>query len=274
MSSFNSIPKRWLVIGGGPCGIGSITRLLDFGVEVTWVDQSFSIGRMGEYYRNVPSNTLNGDLINGFIIPRELCFKDVEQQVREKGKLVMSELELERCYDLGLFVSTLEEMNTMLTSKVECVKGTVTLINKENVSGDWCVNVSTDEGVKALLVDVVLVCCGSAPTQLSSLQLPKHELSKPFAKLDGFILHNLDFMVDPVHVRNYLQFSHYRASTAEATEGTTALAGSQDTWVVLGNSHSAMLVIMNLYESGVRNIINFHRSELKFMHVTEEGWKR
>ena len=45
-------------------------------------------------------------------------------------------------------------------------------------------------------------------------------------------------------------------------------------WAVIGGSHSAMLIVMNLIEAGASKIINFYRSDLRFMHVTEDGWLR
>ena len=52
------------------------------------------------------------------------------------------------------------------------------------------------------------------------------------------------------------------------------LAESDSVWAVIGGSHSAMLVVKNLVEAGAKNIVNIYRSDLRFMHATEEGWLR
>ncbi len=41
-----------------------------------------------------------------------------------------------------------------------------------------------------------------------------------------------------------------------------------------GSSHSAMLIVKNLFEQGVRNIVNIVRTDYRFMYDTEEGWPR
>lgn len=49
----------WAVVGAGPAGVTSVAQLLEHGVkerEIVWIDPEFSSGRMGKYYRNVPSN--------------------------------------------------------------------------------------------------------------------------------------------------------------------------------------------------------------------------
>lgn len=53
---------EWTVVGAGPAGIIAIAMLLDLGIpasKIFWVDPTFSVGRLGEYYSNVDGNTVN-----------------------------------------------------------------------------------------------------------------------------------------------------------------------------------------------------------------------
>jgi hypothetical protein len=78
-------------------------------------------------------------------------------------------------------------------------------------------------------------------------------------------------MVNPAHVRGLLADAPF---TEDGGLRSPSNSLTDEVWAVVGNSHSAMLVVKNLHDCGVKRILNFHRSELKFMHVTEEGWTR
>ena len=54
------IKAKWMVIGAGPSGILNIGKLLDNKIkpnEIIWIDPCFNVGRIGKFYKNVPSNT-------------------------------------------------------------------------------------------------------------------------------------------------------------------------------------------------------------------------
>jgi hypothetical protein len=251
---------HWLVVGGGPCGIGSVGRLLDYGAKVTWVDPTFSVGRMGRYYRGVPANTLNGDLIKGFQLSPSLGYTEAQTILTKKGKVAMGELPLNVCYDLGVFVESLEEVAVNLANRSERIAGFVYEI-RQTENGLWTVFVS-DKKTKVLVTcDAVLLCCGASPTPFVGTGILPLADEQPHVQLDDHTrLHNLDYVVDPCYVRQLVEQS---LPTAR-----------DEVWAVVGNSHSAMLVIKNLYECGVRNIVNYYRSDIKFMHTTPEGWVR
>lgn len=51
---------QWAVIGAGPAGIAAIGKLLDSGViatDILWIDPAFKVGDLGQFWRNVSSNT-------------------------------------------------------------------------------------------------------------------------------------------------------------------------------------------------------------------------
>lgn len=254
--------SRWTVVGAGPCGIGSVGRLLDYGTQVTWVDPKFEEGRMGNYYKNVPSNTLNGDLIAGLNVSPALRFRDVDVMRRTTPeKMVMSDLDFNTCYDLGVFVNTLSDVRELIMKSTTILKGEATEIIFDSVAQCW--NVCTKIGDEMFwhTADVVLYCGGSRPIILHELSMTEEQRRSPCVEMSNIVFHNLDYMVDPKHCSELLSIddAHYMRDTK---------------WAVVGNSHSAMLVMMNLYEAGARNIVNFHRSDLRFMHDTEEGWRR
>jgi pyruvate/2-oxoglutarate dehydrogenase complex dihydrolipoamide dehydrogenase (E3) component len=248
---------RWVVVGAGPCGIGAVARLLDFGFEVLWVDPVFQVGRMGNYYRNVPSNTLNGDLIVGFECSKSLNFVDVENKRRSNGAVCMSDLEQDKCYDLGIFVSTVDDCAKVLQKRVTCMYGQVTYLTALGSFNKWKVHVRDNEGRDFCeSADIVLLCCGAKPKVFGTS--PPQSSSELYYILDGVKMHNLDYMVDPLYCKTLLQ---------------QELRNLNDvTWAVIGNSHSAMLVLMNLIQAGATQIVNLYRSEPRFMHTTDEGW--
>ncbi|KAI9610446.1 hypothetical protein H4Q26_006586 [Puccinia striiformis f. sp. tritici PST-130] len=49
---------EFVVVGAGPAGLTAVATLIDHGVtRIAWVDDSFVGGRLGEKYREIPSNT-------------------------------------------------------------------------------------------------------------------------------------------------------------------------------------------------------------------------
>eukprot|EP01035_Chromulina_nebulosa_P008593 gene8593-11647_t len=78
------------------------------------------------------------------------------------------------------------------------------------------------------------------------------------------LYHSMDKMVDPQYCINII--------AEELPSESHSI--SPAVWAVIGGSHSAMLVVKNLVEAGAKKIINIYRSDLRFMHKTEEGWLR
>ena len=249
--------KRWIVVGAGPCGIGSVARLLDNDMEVTWIDPNFYCGRMGKFYANVPSNTLNGDLIRAFEISPALEFVGKQQMFRDAGERCMSDLSYSQCYDLGLFVDTLRASTEVLKKKTFSVTGIVTSALFVGVSESWQVYVKdTDGSVSLHEADAILYCCGSKPIEwMPGVTICNQQNA---VERQNIISHKLDLMVDPVYVCKLL----------------CSVEMKNAAWAVVGNSHSGLLVVKNLYEAGATNIINLYRSELRFMHYTDEGWRK
>lgn len=51
---------KWAVVGAGPAGIAAVGKLLDQGIDpnaILWLDPAFTVGDLGNLWRNVSSNT-------------------------------------------------------------------------------------------------------------------------------------------------------------------------------------------------------------------------
>lgn len=252
--------RHWVVVGSGPCGIGSVGRLLDHGARVTWIDPSFLVGRMGKFYRGVPANTLNGDLITGFQLSPSLEYEKSQALLANSGKRTMNGLSRDVCYDLGVFVETLEAVQDILIPKTNAIVGMAEVIRRNADEGSWDVVVRDRSGIVNVHCDTVLICCGAVPAAHPSLPSPGQVEADHWHLDDRTVVHDLDRMVDPCYLHQLLQ--------------DTVPQAKEQVWAVVGNSHSAMLVMKNLHDCGVRRIVNYHRSDVKFMHQTAEGWAR
>lgn len=249
---------RWAVIGAGPCGAAAVGKLCDGGFDVTWVDSSrFQCGRMGRLYRNVPANTPAASFVASFRSSPSLSF-DAAQARRKRqhpGRPILTDLSPGQCPDLGLFVDALEDSVCALREKVRVVDGTVvTLHSASRDASEWTIGVrmATDcrpgeppgQPDMALSVDAVILCTGSRPRP------------SPVRPAGGAAEHHIDVAVDPTAV----------AAALRRTPGLRA-----QTWAVVGNSHSGMLAIKNLIESGVKRVVNIYRSEIRYFYSSPDG---
>lgn len=272
--------RSWAVIGGGPCGIATVGRLLDLNQSVTWIDPSFKSGRMGEYYRRVPANTLNGDLLVANRLCKSFKFDSYQDIRRHRGEIVMADLPENQCFELGYFVDSLDDMTTELLPKVNVIRGYVRSVQKISDSKQWkfeveqtdsqiSTNLSETESTKLKgknsmmvgYVDGVIHISGCKPKPLPDFPLVEENQSPAVIKLANgrnALVHSLDLMVDPIVCKTIS--SQYPAS---------------DKWLVVGDSHSGMLVVKNLVEGqAVENVVNMYRSPLRFMYVTPSGCKK
>ncbi len=260
-----SIRKSWLVVGGGPCGIGVVGMLLDCGQEVTWVDPAFEVGRMGKFYRNVPANTLNGDLMKAFGQCDSFEFPATQLERRQRGNFVMSDLPFDTCHNLAILVDALQDTSDVLKRKVHhLVYGYMESI-KLMEDGRWEYFIlSKYHGHLRNLVDAVVLVNGCHPRCLPQFPLVQESSPSLSVAVTSSIkgeskivkFHSLDLLLDPIYTQELLR------SNEECLN---------QRWAVIGNSHSGMLVVKNLLEAGHKDIVNLHRSPMKFMHKNERG---
>lgn len=268
MSRFLTKSRKWAVIGAGPCGIGVVGRLLDLGQQVTWIDPAFEVGRMGPFYRNVPANTLNIDLIVAAKLCNSFKFDETQQKRRDRGEVVMADLPPQECFPLGYLVDFLEDSTVELKKHVNVVQGRLTSLQKESIQApQWTYHVIADDGDEITgEVDGVINVTGCKPVSLPGLpSVVAHQSSikRLVSSGDGvekaMAFHSLDQTVNPEFIRTLLHdnpnYQNHR-------------------WVVVGASHSGMLVVKNLAEAGVHDITVIHRSPLRFMTLKDNGCKK
>ena len=243
--------RRWLVVGGGPCGLGYVGSLLDKGMKVTWVDPCFTFGRLGQYYCKVPANTPNGDLVVALNLCSSFQYIEATKKFRSSNARCLAMLPEEECAELGLLVDALSDVShfVMQHENLQLIRGEVTRLffTPEKC---WQADIATASAPVVAESDAVILAVGAHPT------IPTEIADSPSLSLR---LRSLDHMVCPEYVAN-------------AFMASPELRRKE--WTVVGSSHSAMLVVMNLIENGAQHVRNFYRSDFRFQHMTPHGWKR
>lgn len=244
--------RRWLVIGGGPCGLGYVGSLLDKGMKVTWVDPSFTFGRLGQYYRKVPANTPNGDLVVALNLCSSFRYTTATKKFRPSNARCLSRLPEEECAELGLLVDALSDVSHFVTQheNLQLIRGEVT---KLFFTSDKCWQASITTASTTPVItesDAVILAVGAHPTIPPEIAASPSLLQR---------IKPLDYMVCPEYVAN-------------AFVASPELRSKE--WTVVGSSHSAMLVVMNLIENGAQHVRNLYRSDFRYQHMTPHGWKR
>jgi hypothetical protein len=241
----------WAVIGAGPCGISTVAKLIDCGARVTWFDPSFRCGRMGSLYRHVPSNTTNGDFVDGLRACKSFRFDADQDARRSRGRSSMADLPRSQCFPLGVFVESLEDATAALKDQAEISEGVVSRLHFNAASSSWDVyarDASREEDAQRVYgpFDAVVLCTGASPIQ-------------PGEPVEGAQVHDVDRMVCPRYAAEMLSSAPPRA---------------EETWVVVGNSHSGVLVVKNLVEGGAKRVICVQKRPLRFMTQMPEGHLR
>ncbi|KAK3936498.1 pyridine nucleotide-disulfide oxidoreductase-domain-containing protein [Diplogelasinospora grovesii] len=219
-----------VVVGGGPAGIAAVGHLLEQFEQngnqkkVAWVDPDFRGGRINRKYREVPSNTTAG-LFTAYaqaVKPfREIC----EAAPPEKdGVAKLQQLPQDKTCSLYYAGDMLQVLTDGLLThnRVEAYRGRVTDATWDTEASKWTVTIK-NSGAKQLTSPLVVLCTGSSPTTVS---LPTSTSSQPR-------LLDLDVALKPSELAQVLQPS--QDPSKPLTIG------------VVGASHSAILVLMNLF---------------------------
>lgn len=229
MSDLNSTYEA-VVVGAGPAGIVSVGNLLEKQVgNILWVDETFQGGRINQYYREVPSNTktkLFLEFAESVAPFRNIVSagssKDLLQDIRkldqEKG------CQLSHAADICLMLTS----GLKNTPGVTAQPGRVTSATLDERSQTWNVNLTTptqssssSTPLEPIRTKRLILCTGSTP------------LDPPLPYEPPGLKHiNLDDALSPTTLRTLL----------------TPLSSSRTptTIAVIGASHSAILVLMNL----------------------------
>ncbi len=266
MAGFPDRSTSWLVIGGGPCGIASVGKLVDEGFSVLWVDNRFQAGRMGEFYENVPANTENGDLLKATRQCDSFEFEYHQKHRRDLNQKVMSDLESDKCFDLKYLVDALHDATTALLKKekVTSILGRIESIEYDENTKLWEYTLTTPNNeVVTGFVHAIINTCGSRPKPLPGFPLTElHEPPKlsALAPNKSIYFHSLDRMVDPLECKQIVS--------------NNLCPLELQRWIIIGDSHSGILIVKNLIEAGIVDVINVHKSPLRFMYTTPSGKKK
>lgn len=229
MSDLN-ITYEAVVVGAGPAGIVSVGNLLEKQVgNILWVDETFQGGRINQYYREVPSNT------------KTKLFLEFAESVAPFRNIVSADSSKDLLQDIrkldqekGCQLSHAADICLMLTSGlkntpgVTAQPGRVTSATLDERSQTWNVNLTTPIQSSSSSIPLepirtkrLILCTGSTP------------LDPPLPYEPPGLKHiNLDDALSPTTLRTLL----------------TPLSSSRTptTIAVIGASHSAILVLMNL----------------------------
>ncbi|KXS95069.1 hypothetical protein AC578_9577 [Pseudocercospora eumusae] len=230
-----------VVVGAGPAGITAVGNLLENRIDkILWVDDHFDGGRVNGYYREVPSNTkvkLFIDFATAVAPFRKIVSglpsrdrweepspSDGAAMDAKSDKLQhMRQLDQEK----GCHLSHAADMCLMLTHGLKRTPGVITQKGRvqeaifDDQSGHWTVNIDssnpTPEDISSVQAKRLILCTGSAPMDPKLPYEPEH-------------LQHIDLDV---------ALSPTRLAALLSSQGDTTVA-------VIGASHSAVLVLMNL----------------------------
>ncbi|WPH01761.1 Pyridine nucleotide-disulfide oxidoreductase [Acrodontium crateriforme] len=250
-----------VVVGAGPAGVTCVGNLLERKVEpILWVDPSFNGGRVNEKYREVPSNTRVALFIDfaTAVAPFRKIVSSVPSRSRweepsESDGVAVSDTpdKLQQLRQLeqgkGCDLSYAADMIVMLTEGLKRTPGVITQQGRveeailDEQTGDWTVRMKIETPAKGDITNVqakrLVLCTGSSPI---TAPLP--------ADVGGVQYLDLDAALSPTLLSQLL-----------SPLGPTTVS-------VVGASHSAILVLRNLY-----NIASSNKPDLKIKWFTRHG---
>ena len=237
-----------VVVGGGPCGTIAAGVLLDYwdsrpaptGTDrrLLWVDDNEfkTCGRLSEY-KEVPGNTPAGWLVKGWRGVNSFNF-DANQKQRQARGPTLVDCQPNSYPELGLSVDALQDAAQTILGRPDVVGtgGRAVRFTRPDLepSSEWTVSISRQptrqqfpdpDPVPDLITRTPLVI---AVPGMIQRQPPPEALRSRSQMFD------LRDVISPPRCR-------------EIVRGREV----PDHWVVVGNSHSGYLCVMNLVEAGV-----------------------
>ncbi|KAI1400022.1 pyridine nucleotide-disulfide oxidoreductase-domain-containing protein [Hypoxylon fuscum] len=223
-SQYSEPPVRHVaavVVGSGASGIAVVGNLLerlspDAGI-VAWVDPRFQGGRINAKYREVPSNTKVSTFLE-YAEAVEPFRRIIETTSKPNAITTLASLARNDTCSLRYAGDMLQMLSDGLleSDRVACYKSTVTNAEKRGASLAWSLTLQDDSRLEA---PMVVYCTGSEPT---AIPLPP-SISQSVELLE------LDVSLKPSLL-------------------SKTLPRDRDLCIgVVGASHSAILVLMNLF---------------------------
>lgn len=238
LATSSSNPKKYdaCIIGAGPGGITSASHLLEQGLQrICMIDPSFTAGRINEKYREVPSNTKTV-MFEKWATGTRTSTEIIKASPSPNAYEMMLSFDQDKGCDLGAAADVAQLISDGLRKdpRVHSIPGTVSTLLRSDNNDVWTIP-ELD-----LIADRVVLAVGSHPK--------KHDLADKYPHITPL---DLDVCLKPSELKKTLP------------------AGSRI--AVIGASHSAILAIMNLYNLGNVEVINFHRSALLYA-IYKDGW--
>ncbi|KAK9781732.1 putative Pyridine nucleotide-disulfide oxidoreductase-domain-containing protein [Seiridium cardinale] len=243
-----------IVVGGGAAGIavlGSLLEKMDQG-KIAWVDTEFKGGRINRKYREVPSNTKVA-LFLAYARGTKPFLEVLENTAKPNAITALEELPQDGTCSLGYAGDMLNLLSDGLVKhpRVERHEGKVMDACWNEGSTEWSLSIEDPKSgsVESRTAPLVVYCTGSSPT---TVQLPTSSAASTK-------LLDLDVALKPSDL----------AATIPSEKDITV--------GVVGASHSAILVIMNLFKLTQKThphlrIRWFARSPSLKYAIYKDGW--
>jgi hypothetical protein len=150
----------WTVVGAGPAGIAVVGLLIDLGIDaksITWIDPEFNVGRLGNYYYNVPGNAHTKMYIDFLQACRSF------QQCAPTAIDELKKLDLMTAYPLHVIIDPLRDITECFKRQVVPVQGKINALHFEN--NRW--HIGIDAGAHSLTISsyYVALATGSHPIE-------------------------------------------------------------------------------------------------------------
>ncbi|KAF2083677.1 hypothetical protein K490DRAFT_51050 [Saccharata proteae CBS 121410] len=249
-----------VVVGGGPAGITVVGNLLEQRVKrILWVDPKFEAGRVNARYREVPSNTK----VKLFIDFAEAVqpFRSILESTPSPNAI--TELRQLR-QDKGCNLGKAADMCLMLTDglsknpSIQQTHGSVRGATFDPSTSQWTIDLSPSAHDSPMASDAapitsptLVLCTGSSPIS-APLNIASQQQQSHLQSID------LDLALAPSRL------------------STTLPSSTPTTVAVIGASHSAILVLLNLSHLAQSShphlrIKWFTRSPLRYAEQ-KDGW--
>ncbi|PYH42869.1 uncharacterized protein BP01DRAFT_302460 [Aspergillus saccharolyticus JOP 1030-1] len=237
-----------VVVGAGPGGMSSVAALLDAGArKLLWIDPNWHGGRLNGLYREISSNTTVAIYLKAIHSSATLR-SIIDSTPAPNAVTQLASMSHDSTCQLSVAGDMLCMLIDGLLARPEVEKLTATVDAAHLGNGIWTVTTTPDPSPTALESHSLILCTGSHPRTAI-----KH------------LTHNPD--LQRLDLDECMRRSHLPSLLPTDTPAIVA---------VVGNSHSGILVVRNLYEiaqSGERDlkIINFHRRPIRYAIYTEDG---
>ncbi|PKY06053.1 hypothetical protein P168DRAFT_280902 [Aspergillus campestris IBT 28561] len=221
-----SAPQRCaaVVVGSGPAGLAVMGNLLErqLSGKIAWIDPSFQGGRVNRKYREVPSNTKVG-LFQAYATAVQPFRSVIDSTPAPNPFTTMAKLDQDKTCHLHHAADMMRALTdgVVKMEQVYACRGMVTAANQAANTGSWTVRIhrSDSQDDVEIITPQLILCTGSSPTFL-----PMPETASPLQRLD------LDMALKPSDLAAFLP------RDMPLTIG------------VVGASHSAILVLLNLVD--------------------------